>query len=82
MFLRQEDVDAMEHEVEELRRVHSVRSIRNSRSMVETEDLLKQGMRVPVSVLDSCNDSFTAADEKRQKVSLIFLCQVTLQIYI
>ena len=82
MFLRQEDVDAMEHEVEELRRVHSVRSTRNSRSMVETEDLLEQGMRVPVSVLDSCNDSFTAADEKRQKVSLIFLCQVTLQIYI
>ena len=82
MFLRQEDVDAMEHEVKELRRVHSVRSTRNSRSMVETEDLLKQGMRVPVSVLDSCNDSFTAADEKCQKVSLIFLCQVTLQIYI
>ena len=82
MFLRQEDVDAMEHEVEELRKVHSVRSTRNSRSMVETEDLLEQGMRVPVSVLDSCNDSFTAADKKRQKVSLIFLCQVTLQIYI
>ena len=82
MFLRQEDVDAMEHEVEELRRVHSVRSTRNCRSMVETEDLLEQGMRVPVSVLDSCNDSFTAADEKHQKVSLIFLCQVTLQIYI
>ena len=82
MFLRQEDVDAMEHEVEELRRVHSVRSTRNCRSMVETEDLLEQGMRVPVSVLDSCNDSFTTADEKHQKVSLIFLCQVTLQIYI
>ena len=71
----------MEHEVEALRRVHSVRSTRNSRSMVETEDLLEQGMRVPVSVLDSCNDSFTAADEKRQKVSIIFLYQVTLQIY-
>ncbi|KIM51647.1 hypothetical protein SCLCIDRAFT_37742, partial [Scleroderma citrinum Foug A] len=69
VFLRQEDVDAMEHEVEALRRVHSVRSTGNSRSMIETEDLCEQGMRVPVSVLDSCNESFTAADEKRQKIS-------------
>ena len=72
----------MEHEVEALRRVHSVRSTRNSRSMIETEDLCEQRMRVPVSVLDSCNESFTAADENCQKVSIIFLYQVTLQIYI
>ena len=71
----------MEHEVEALRRVHSVRSTRNSQSMIETEDLCEQRMRVPVSVLDSCNESFTAADEKHQKVSIIFLYQVTLQIY-
>ena len=82
VFLRQEDVYAMEHEVEELRRVHSVRSTRNSRSMVETEDLLEQGMRVPVSVLDSCNDSFTAADEKRQKVSLIFVSGYFTNLYL
>ena len=72
----------MEHEVEALRRVHSVRSTRNSRSMIETEGLCEQGMRVPVSVLDSCDESFTAADEKRQKVSIIFLYQITLQMYI
>jgi len=41
--------------------------------MEESEDLCEQGMRVPVSVLDGCNESFTAADEKRQKVCLTFL---------
>ena len=59
----------MEYEVEELRRV---RNNRSSRNREETQDLFEQGMRVPASVLNSCNESFTAADEKRQKVSLIF----------
>ena len=72
----------MEHEVEELRRAHSVRNNRSSRNREETQDLFEQGMRVPASVLNSCNESFTAADEKRQKVSLIFLCYAFLQIYI
>ena len=68
----------MEHEVKELRRAHSVRNNRSSWSMEETEGLVELGMRVPVSVLNSCNESFTAADEKHQKVSLIFLCQIYL----
>ena len=73
VFLRQEDVDAMEHEVEELRGTKTSRSNRVYRGMEESEDLCEQGMRVPVSVLDGCNESFTAADEKRQKVCLTFL---------
>ena len=68
----------MEHEVEELKRAHSVRNNRSSRSMEETEGLVEQGMRVPVSVLNSCNEPFTAADETHQKVSLIYLCQIYL----
>ena len=64
--------------MKELRRAHSVRNNRSSRSMEETEGLVELGMRVPVSVLNSCNESFTAANEKHQKVSLIFLCQIYL----
>lgn len=33
------------------------------------EDGYENGMRVPVSVLNDCNDSFISADEKRQKCS-------------
>ena len=74
VFLRQEDVDAMEHEVEEVRRSQtSRRSNRVYKGMAVSEDLYEQGMRVPVSVLDGCNESFTAADEKCQKVCLTFI---------
>ncbi|KIM56448.1 hypothetical protein SCLCIDRAFT_1146700 [Scleroderma citrinum Foug A] len=67
IFLKQQDVDAMEHEVEELRRSQPLRN-RAARGIVETEDLCEHGMRVPTSVLDGCDESFTAADEKCQKV--------------
>ena len=36
------------------------------------DDGYEGSMRVPTSVLDGCNDSFTAADEKRQKASTQF----------
>ena len=68
--------------MEELRRAHLVRNNRSSRHREKTQDLCEQGMRVPAFVLNSCNESFTAADEKCQKVSLIFLCYASLQIYI
>ena len=68
----------MEHEVEKLRRAHSVRNNRSSRSKEETEILIEQGMRVPISVLNSCNETFTAADEKHQKISLKVVCQIYL----
>ncbi|KAF9510810.1 hypothetical protein BS47DRAFT_1364249 [Hydnum rufescens UP504] len=33
------------------------------------EDFVERGMKVPVSALDACHESFTAADEARQKAS-------------
>ena len=68
--------------MEELRRVHSVRNNRSFRNREGIQDLFEQGMRVPAFVLNSCNESFTAADGKHQKVSLIFLCYASLQICI
>ena len=44
----------------------------------EDEDGFSEGMRVPNSVLDSCNDSFIAADEKRQKASTRFFANTGL----
>jgi hypothetical protein len=38
----------------------------------EEEDGYEESLKVPKSVLDECNDSFTAADEKRQKASSQF----------
>ncbi|KIM51641.1 hypothetical protein SCLCIDRAFT_33285 [Scleroderma citrinum Foug A] len=73
VFLRQKDVDAMKHEVEEVRRSQtSRRSNRVYKGMAASEDLYEQGMRVHVSVLDGCNESFTAADEKHQKARTHF----------
>jgi hypothetical protein len=36
------------------------------------DDRYEEGMRVPVSVLDGCGESFVAADEKREKASTHF----------
>ncbi|KAG2341701.1 hypothetical protein BDR05DRAFT_976848 [Suillus weaverae] len=36
------------------------------------EDCYEEGMRVPVSVLNGCGDSFITADEKQEKVSTRF----------
>ena len=36
------------------------------------EDGYEESLKVPKSVLDECNNSFTAADEKRQKASTQF----------
>jgi hypothetical protein len=33
-------------------------------------DSVERGMKVPVSILEACNDSFTAANEKQQKASM------------
>lgn len=61
--------------MEELQRSQPSRN-RAARGIVETEDSCEHGMRVPTSVLDGCNESFTAADEKRQKVCLkLSMCQ-------
>ncbi|KIJ10260.1 hypothetical protein PAXINDRAFT_29873, partial [Paxillus involutus ATCC 200175] len=42
------------------------------------EDLVEEGMHVPVSVLDGCGQSFIAADKRREKVSTQFFADTGL----
>jgi hypothetical protein len=45
---------------------------------VSQEQLFEPGMQVPTAVLDGCNDSFVAADERRMKASTIFFADTGL----
>ena len=42
------------------------------------DDGYEAGMHVPTSVLNGCNDSFVAADEKREKASTMFFADTGL----
>ena len=42
------------------------------------EDGFEAGMKVPISVLNGCQESFTAADEKREKASTTFFADTRL----
>ncbi|KAF7968760.1 hypothetical protein HWV62_29352 [Athelia sp. TMB] len=65
-FLPEEDVSAMEVKVAAARAA----STRKPQSpAAEDSDDVEHGMGVPTSVLNDCNDSFIAADEKRKKAS-------------
>ena len=58
--------------------VNERRSSRNPhprQHMDDAEDGYEDGMRVPSSVLNDCNDSFVAADDKRQKASTQFFSE-------
>ncbi|KAG1840800.1 hypothetical protein F4604DRAFT_1885023 [Suillus subluteus] len=68
-FLPTDNVKAMEDFVERCRRDR--RQARTSRAEPD-EDGYEEGMRIPVSVLNGCGDSFIAADEKREKASTRF----------
>ncbi|KAG1860952.1 hypothetical protein F4604DRAFT_1882527 [Suillus subluteus] len=68
-FLPTDDVKAMEDFVERCRRDR--RQARTSRAEPD-EDGYEEGMRIPVSVLNGCGNSFIAADEKREKASTRF----------
>ncbi|KAI6000194.1 hypothetical protein F5J12DRAFT_724221, partial [Pisolithus orientalis] len=61
VFLSQEDICAMEHES---------KSSTQRNYLGDGEDEFEEGMRITMSVLKGCNESFTAADERFQKVSL------------
>ena len=68
-FLSKAVVDAMATHVETLRASPpSSRSQRGDPAR-DDDDFVEVGLQVPVSVLNSCNNSFVAADEKRQKAS-------------
>ncbi|KAG1727336.1 hypothetical protein EDB19DRAFT_1897559 [Suillus lakei] len=68
-FLPKDDVQAMDEFVQHCRGER--RRERVSRTEPE-EDRYEMGMSVPVSVLDRCGESFTAADKKREKASTRF----------
>jgi hypothetical protein len=42
------------------------------------EQPFEPGMQVPTAVLDGCNDSFVAADERRMKASTLFFADTGL----
>ena len=59
----------MEQEVEQ-KKTHT--SHQRSRAPQNPEDEIEAGMQLPTSVLDTCGESFIAADEKREKASTRF----------
>ena len=70
-FIPDYEVQEMEAEVKALRKERSKSSRSTKRKQgptMETEDGYEEGMRIPTSVLEGCNESFIAADEKREKV--------------
>ena len=70
VFIPEDAVNDMETQVEQ-RRHHGEKSGAPQRS-TEDADVVEPSLKVPNSVLDGCNDSFTAADERRQKASTQF----------
>ncbi|EIW84546.1 hypothetical protein CONPUDRAFT_51057, partial [Coniophora puteana RWD-64-598 SS2] len=69
VFLSEDRVHDAERLVEKKRQR---RAPKRRAEAAEQEDVVEEGMRIPASVLDGCNDSFVAADEKRQKASTKF----------
>ena len=67
-FLSEEAVKAAEEFVEMLRPSKAERASDQGVPLDE-DDRTEEGMQVPNSILDSCHDSFKAADEKRVKAS-------------
>ncbi|KAF8833606.1 hypothetical protein BDN67DRAFT_992812 [Paxillus ammoniavirescens] len=66
-FISKFDVKAMETHVEAC--CHANGTQKRSRVLAANGDGYENGMKIPMSVLDSCGDSFIAADKKREKAS-------------
>ncbi|KIJ06955.1 hypothetical protein PAXINDRAFT_19841 [Paxillus involutus ATCC 200175] len=77
VFIPSETVTQMEVHVERCRSKGKERGRRALRPS-EDEDRVEEGMRVPASVLNSCGESFVAADEKREKASTHFFADTGL----
>ncbi|KAI6010248.1 hypothetical protein BKA83DRAFT_4467559 [Pisolithus microcarpus] len=75
VFIPDSEVKAMEDFIEKQR---SCSSNHHSLAQTQQEDRFEDGMRVPISVLDGCGDSFHAADEKCQKASTCFFADTGL----
>ena len=72
VFLDNEYLKSAEALVEGLRPTQKKPPPKRTPQEGEEEDGYEKSMKVPKSVLDECNESFTAADEKRQKASTQF----------
>jgi hypothetical protein len=73
VFVDEEEVKHMEEYVDDVRPPRPRESASRSRSSkTQEEDGYEGSMKVPKSVLDGCLESFTAADEKREKASTQF----------
>ena len=73
VFIPEDEVSAMETEVDRLRNGHD-----QPRARPADGDVIEPNLRLPNSVLNGCNDSFTAADERRQKASTQFFADTGL----
>ena len=67
-FISEADVKTMEDYVNSLRPPQS-KAKGKQKSADDGEDHYGGNLKVPASVLEGCNESFTAADEKREKAS-------------
>ncbi|TFY57790.1 hypothetical protein EVJ58_g6817 [Rhodofomes roseus] len=74
VFVPEADVRTMESFVEQTRRGDD----QGVPAPTESHDRVEGGLKLPNSVLDGCNESFTAADERRQKASTQFFADTGL----
>lgn len=77
VFIPEADVKAVEDLIESCRSRRPCHA-QNSSSCSTVDDGYEAGMHVPTSVLNGCNDSFVAADEKRVKASTQFFADMGL----
>ncbi|OAX32627.1 hypothetical protein K503DRAFT_805073, partial [Rhizopogon vinicolor AM-OR11-026] len=74
-FIPEREVQQMEAEVKALQKdcgKSSMATKRKQGTTMDTKDGYEEGMHIPTSVLEGCNESFIAADKKREKVSTQF----------
>jgi hypothetical protein len=68
VFLTREELDEARKTVETKRPPRDAATDREKRKVAET-DSIEAGMHIPISVLTECEESFTAANENREKAS-------------
>jgi len=86
IFIPPTEVKAVEDMVESIRPTPKKVDKKQNKSPEKSSNLDSQqqeqnfepGMRIPTAVLDGCNDSFVAADERRTKASTIFFADTGL----
>jgi hypothetical protein len=83
IFMPEADVKAVEDFIASCRSGHppscgSRHQAHHAQNSSAGDDGYEAGMHVPTSVLNGCNDSFVAADEKREKASTQFFADTGL----